>query len=118
MSWTIRQATPADAPTIVEFNRRLAEESEGMALDPAVLAAGVAAALAYPDAKGPNFLAVEGDTSLDHGAVGQDAEQGEHRHRLPAPALARDAEHLALLDPVVHTVDDGEQPACRRQPHA
>jgi GNAT superfamily N-acetyltransferase len=64
MSWTIRQATPADTPTIVEFNRRLAEETEGMLLDLTVLAAGVAAALADPDAKGPYFLAVEGDTVL------------------------------------------------------
>ena len=51
MPWTIRQAGPADAPIIVEFNRRLAEETEGKTLDPAVLAAGVAAALADPDAR-------------------------------------------------------------------
>ena len=49
MPLTIRRATPADAPTIVEFNRRLAEETEGKTLDPAVLAAGVAAGLADPD---------------------------------------------------------------------
>ncbi len=60
MPITIRRATPADAPTIVEFNRRLAEESESKTLDPAVLRAGVAAALADPDRKGPYFLAVEG----------------------------------------------------------
>jgi GNAT superfamily N-acetyltransferase len=64
MSWTIRQAVAADAPTIVEFNRRLAEESEGKTLDPAVLSAGVAAALADPDRKGPYFLAVQGDAVL------------------------------------------------------
>src|ERR1700741_4839276 len=39
MPWTIRQAGPADAPVIVEFNRRLAEETEGKSLDPDVLAA-------------------------------------------------------------------------------
>ncbi len=64
MPWTIRQAGPADAPTIVEYNRRLAEETEGKALDPAVLAAGVAAALADPDRKGPYYLAVEGGAVL------------------------------------------------------
>jgi ribosomal protein S18 acetylase RimI-like enzyme len=64
MPFTIRRATPADAATIVEFNSRLAEESEGKTLDPAVVAAGVAAALADPERKGPYFLAVEGDTVL------------------------------------------------------
>ncbi len=64
MPWTIRQAGPADAPTIVEYNRRLAEETEGKALDPAVLAAGVAAALTDPDRKGPYYLAVEGGAVL------------------------------------------------------
>jgi GNAT superfamily N-acetyltransferase len=64
MPLTIRRATPADAPTIVEFNRRLAEESEGKTLNVAVLAAGVAAALADADRKGPYFLAVDGDAIL------------------------------------------------------
>lgn len=48
MSLAIRRATPADAPTVVEFNRLLAEESEGKVLDPAVLSNGVQAALADP----------------------------------------------------------------------
>jgi GNAT superfamily N-acetyltransferase len=64
MSLMIRRAMAADAPTIVELNRRLAEESEGKTLDLAVLGAGVAAALADPERKGPYFLAVEGDTVL------------------------------------------------------
>jgi len=64
MPWTIRQAGPADAPTIVEYNRRLAEESEGKALDLTILAGGVAAALADPQRKGPYYLAVEGVTVL------------------------------------------------------
>jgi len=55
---TLRRAVPADAPTIVEFNRLLAEESEGKVLDPAVLAAGVAAGLADPD-KALYFVAEE-----------------------------------------------------------
>jgi len=56
MPLTVRRATPADAPTIVEFNRLLADESEGKTLDLDVLSAGVAAALADPH-KGPYFLA-------------------------------------------------------------
>jgi GNAT superfamily N-acetyltransferase len=56
MPLTVRRATLADAPTIVEFNRLLAEESESKTLDLDVLSAGVAAALADP-AKGPYFLA-------------------------------------------------------------
>ncbi|MFN4259118.1 MAG: GNAT family N-acetyltransferase [Gemmataceae bacterium] len=44
----IRQATPADAAVLVEFNRLLALESEGKTLDPDLLTPGVAAALADP----------------------------------------------------------------------
>ncbi len=56
MSWNIRRAVAADAPVIVEFNNRLAEESEGKALDPALLSAGVAAVLADAT-KGLYFVA-------------------------------------------------------------
>jgi GNAT superfamily N-acetyltransferase len=56
MPLTVRRGTAVDAPTIVEFNRRLAEESEGKTLDMKVLAAGVASVLADPH-KGPYFLA-------------------------------------------------------------
>ena len=48
MPLEVRPATPADVPVIVEFNRLLAEESEGKALDVPLLAAGVAAGLADP----------------------------------------------------------------------
>jgi GNAT superfamily N-acetyltransferase len=41
----IRDATPADAATIAEFNRLLALESENKRLDPHVLACGVRKAL-------------------------------------------------------------------------
>jgi GNAT superfamily N-acetyltransferase len=64
MPLTIRPATPADASTIVEFNRCLAEESEGKILDLGIVTAGVAAALADPERKGPYFLAAEGDAVL------------------------------------------------------
>jgi GNAT superfamily N-acetyltransferase len=48
MPTAIRRATTTDAPVIVEFNRRLAQESEGKTLDAEVIAAGVRAGLADP----------------------------------------------------------------------
>src|SRR5262249_16676603 len=45
----IRPAEPSDLAVIVEFNRRLACESEAKVLDPEILEAGVAIALADPD---------------------------------------------------------------------
>jgi GNAT superfamily N-acetyltransferase len=59
MPLTVRRAAAADLPVLVEFNRRLAEESEGKTLDGTVLSAGIVAALADP-AKGPYFLAEDG----------------------------------------------------------
>jgi ribosomal protein S18 acetylase RimI-like enzyme len=59
MPLAIRSATQADAPVVVEFNRRLAEETEGKTLDVAVLTTGVQAALADP-AKARYFVAEEG----------------------------------------------------------
>ncbi len=63
MPLSIRRAVPADAPTVAEFNRLLAVESESKTLDPAVLAAGVAAGLADPQ-KGMYFLAEEDGVAL------------------------------------------------------
>jgi ribosomal protein S18 acetylase RimI-like enzyme len=63
MPLTLRRAGPGDAAVIAEFNQRLAQESEGKTLDPAVLAAGVAAGLADPD-KALYFLAEEGGAAL------------------------------------------------------
>jgi len=60
MAFTIRRATPADAPTIVEFNRVMAQESEGKALDATILGRGVASALTDPN-KARYFLALEQD---------------------------------------------------------
>ena len=65
MSRVIRPATPADHTTVVAFNAALALETEGKRLDPATLAAGVAAALADP-AKGYYSIAED-----DGGGVGQ-----------------------------------------------
>ena len=63
MTLRIRRATPADAKVIVEFNTRLALETEGKALDPAVVGAGVVAALADPH-KAIYFVAEENDVTL------------------------------------------------------
>lgn len=48
MSIVIRMAQEADIPIIVEFNQRLAEESEGKRLDPAIIHRGVCRALNTP----------------------------------------------------------------------
>jgi ribosomal protein S18 acetylase RimI-like enzyme len=58
----VRQATPADAAVVVEFNRRLAFESEGKTLDSSLLVPGVKAGL-KDAAKGRYFLA-EDDGSI------------------------------------------------------
>jgi ribosomal protein S18 acetylase RimI-like enzyme len=63
MPVVIRRAGPADVPTIVEFNRRLAAETENKVLDPAVLTRGVEATLTDPH-KGPYYVADEGGEVL------------------------------------------------------
>jgi ribosomal protein S18 acetylase RimI-like enzyme len=63
MPLTVRRATPADAAVVVEFNSRLAQETEDKTLQPAVVAAGVAAVLADPT-KGAYFVAQRGDAVL------------------------------------------------------
>ena len=45
MESTVRPARPSDADTIVDFNTRLAQETEHLTLDPALLALGVNALL-------------------------------------------------------------------------
>lgn len=58
-SFSIRSASESDGDRIVEFNQRLALETEGKQLDPATLNSGVAALLADPE-KGRYFLAESG----------------------------------------------------------
>ncbi len=60
---TIREAAAADWPTIVEFNQRLARETESLVLDPATLEAGVRAALADAT-KARYFVACTSDGSI------------------------------------------------------
>jgi GNAT superfamily N-acetyltransferase len=58
MPIVIRPAGPADADSVVDFNYRLAQESEGIKLDAELLAVGVAQALADP-LKARYFLATD-----------------------------------------------------------
>ncbi len=48
MPVTVRDATPADLEFVVDGNQRMALETEGKALDPALLRPGVAAVLGDP----------------------------------------------------------------------
>lgn len=61
MPITIRHATMADVAIIVEYNCRLARETEGKELDPPTVTAGVSAAVADPTRYGPYYLACDGD---------------------------------------------------------
>jgi GNAT superfamily N-acetyltransferase len=61
MPLTVRFAEPADVPVIAEYNRRLARETEHTELDPAIVTAGVAAAVADFQGKGPYHLACDGE---------------------------------------------------------
>ncbi|MDH3647724.1 MAG: GNAT family N-acetyltransferase [Gammaproteobacteria bacterium] len=58
MTLTIRDATPADADLVVEFNAKLAAESEGKTLDPDHIGPGVRSLLEDP-ARGRYFLACD-----------------------------------------------------------
>ncbi len=46
MTFSIRDAMPADAGIIADFNNRMAEETEARTLDPDLIVPGVAACLA------------------------------------------------------------------------
>jgi ribosomal protein S18 acetylase RimI-like enzyme len=65
---TIRRATADDLEVVIDFNRRLAEESEGKTLDLALLRPGVAAGLADGH-RSVYFLAEEGGQVLGQLAV-------------------------------------------------
>jgi GNAT superfamily N-acetyltransferase len=74
---TIRQASLADAATVISFNSLLAEESEGKKLELRELEPGVAAVLADP-VKGLYFLAEEGREAL--GQIGLTFEFSDWRN--------------------------------------
>jgi GNAT superfamily N-acetyltransferase len=115
MPWTVRTATPADAPVIVEFNHLLARESEGTELDLAVLTRGVQAVLADPH-KGLYFLAEgEGQVAGQTGITFEYSDwrsgwfwwiqsvyvRPEHRRRGVFRTLYDHIERLARADPEV-----------------
>jgi len=56
MEFAVRPARPTDAEAIVDFNARLAQETEHLTLDPGLLSLGVNAILADP-AKGRYWVA-------------------------------------------------------------
>lgn len=64
----IRDATLADAPTIVEFNSLMAWETERKRLDPAMIEAGVEAALRQP-LYAKYFVAERTEPDADEGPV-------------------------------------------------
>ncbi len=68
MTIIIRDATPADAGTIPDYNNRLAEETEARSLAPDLIGPGVAAFLADPS-KGRYWLAVVDDRIIAQIAV-------------------------------------------------
>jgi GNAT superfamily N-acetyltransferase len=115
MPLSIRRASPDDVVIITEFNRRLAAESEGLALDPATLRTGVLACLADP-IKGDYFLAEESGAAI--GQIGLTREfsdwrngwlwwiqsvyvRQEARRRGVFTALFEHVERLARSDPEV-----------------
>lgn len=59
----VRKAAAADSAALVDFNQRMALETEGKRLDPDVLAGGVNAVFADPK-KGFYIVAEEGDSIL------------------------------------------------------
>ncbi|KAH3746244.1 GNAT family N-acetyltransferase [Pelomyxa schiedti] len=65
MAMTFRRATESDHSTIVEFQQRMAHETEGLVLDPSRVSRGVAAVLAgAPAAGGAVYYAAECDGAL------------------------------------------------------
>ncbi|MBN1854167.1 MAG: GNAT family N-acetyltransferase [Pirellulales bacterium] len=67
----IRSATPDDLSSIVRFNSAIAEETEGILLDNAVLTRGVATIFDRPEL-GRYFIAeLEGSAEQDRCAIGQ-----------------------------------------------
>jgi ribosomal protein S18 acetylase RimI-like enzyme len=59
MPVVIRRAVADDVPVLVEFNRRLARETENKDLDPEVVTRGVLATFSDPH-KGPYYVAEDG----------------------------------------------------------
>jgi ribosomal protein S18 acetylase RimI-like enzyme len=67
MTWTVRAAEAGDLSTLVAFNQQMALDTEGKALDEAVLTAGVQRALA--DARLARYFVVEDEDGPEGPAV-------------------------------------------------
>ncbi len=74
---SVRRAGPGDVRTVALFNRMLAEESEGVSLDPDVVEKGVAAQLGDP-ARGRYYLAQRGGVIV--GQLGLTTEWSDWRN--------------------------------------
>ena len=114
----IRDANPADAAIIAEFNTRLAAETEDTVLDPAVIDAGVAAALADSN-KARYWVAVDDGRVVGQIMVTYEWSDwrngmlwwiqsvyvaGSHRRLGVFSALYRHVESLARQDPAVRGI--------------
>lgn len=115
MEMTIRDARPADAATIADYNSRMAEETEGTGLDPELIGAGVAALLA-DSSKGRYWVAELGDEIIGqimityeysdwrHGTIWWIQSvyvHPAHRRRGVFSSLYRHVENLAMSTPDV-----------------
>ena len=98
LEFDIREAVPADARTIADFNARMAEETEGHALDPTLIGPGVDALLVDP-AKGRYWLATSGQIRLQAGDEAMAYEQ-----ILEAAALLDD---IAGTEPAADLLKNG-----------
>lgn len=108
--FTLRDARPSDHGTLVAFNQRLAEESEGKVLDAAVLGRGVARLFADP-ACGRYVVAVDPNNDEIIGQLMITTEWSDWRNGYfywiqsvyVAPAWRRRGVYRALHQ---HVVDD------------
>ncbi len=115
MTIDIRNATTADASSIVDYNNRLAEETEARSLDPELIGPGVEAIIA-DFSKGRYWVAVAGDKIVGQIAVTyewSDWRNGmmwwissvyvdsDHRRRGVYSSLYRHVESQAKSDPEV-----------------
>ena len=115
MTFTIRDATPADRDIVAEYNSRLSQETEDGPLDSTLILPGVAAVLA-DRSKGRYWLAEDGDLIIGQIMVTyewSDWRNGmlwwiqsvyvhtDHRRAGVFSALYRHVESLAEEDPEV-----------------
>ena len=94
MAVTVRPAAPADIPAIVEFNCRLAEETEGVQLDHETVTRGVTAVRSCRRAVHPRIsAAIANRPAVSHAGLSQASESFDSGTVRPhrTPAALRDA---------------------------